>query len=113
VAWYEGALGTTGETLPDAWNVKLWESVTADQAAPVAKTVTLTTSPNHVGALCTSGGGCTASDRSLLDYFEIALTNEGQPVAVWASSIAGTGVGVAAQGTDIYFGGLASGTPLK
>ncbi|HUR62268.1 MAG TPA: sialidase family protein [Candidatus Thermoplasmatota archaeon] len=25
----------------------------------------------------------------------------------------GTGVGVAAQGTDIYFGGIAEGTPLR
>ncbi|MCA1811031.1 MAG: glycoside hydrolase [Halobacteriales archaeon] len=112
VAWYEGTVGTAGETMPDAWNVRLWESVTADQDAPVAKTVTLTSSPNHIGTLCTSGTGCIASDRSLLDFFELAITPNGQPVAVWSSSIGGTGVGVAAQGTDIYFGGLSSGTPL-
>jgi hypothetical protein len=113
VAWYESTVGTPGETVPDAWNVKMWESVTADMAAPVSKTVTLTSSPNHLGALCTSGGGCAVSDRSLLDYFEVAIDAKGQPIAVWSSSIGGTGVGVAAQGTDIYFGGIADGTPLR
>jgi len=99
--------------LPDAWNVKMWESVTADQATPVAKTVTLTSSPNHIGSICTSGAGCAASDRSLLDYFEVAIAPNGQPIAVWSSSLGGTGLGVAAQGTDIYFGGIAAGTPLR
>jgi hypothetical protein len=113
IAWYENVLGNPGETVPDAWNVRLWESVTADAATPAAKTVTLTSSPNHVGSVCTSGTGCAASDRSLLDYFEIAITAEGQPVAVWSSSALGTGVGVAVKGTDIHFGGLAAGTPLR
>ncbi len=114
VAWYENTVGVPGEDVPDAWSVKLWESVTADTDAPVSKTVTLTSSPNHIGSLCSAGLTCAAGgDRSLLDYFEVALTPDGQPIAVWSNSIGGTGVGVALQGTDVYFGGIATGTPLK
>jgi hypothetical protein len=113
IAWYEGTLGVPGENIPDEWNVRMWESVTADQAAPASKSVLLTPTPNHIGSLCTAGTTCAAGgDRSLLDYFEIALTPAGQPIAVWSSSLGGTGVGIAAQGTDVYFGGIAEGTPL-
>jgi len=113
VAWYEDVHGVPGEEVPDQWNVKLWESLTADQAEPKGQTVTLSATPNHVGALCTSGTGCLVSDRSLLDYFEVTLDLQGQPIAVWSASTLGTGVGIAVQGTDVHFGGLASGTPLR
>lgn len=113
VAWYENVVGTPGESVPDEWNVHMWESVTADQATPVGQTLSLTATPNHVGSLCTSGTGCVAGgDRSLLDFFEVAIDTAGQPIAVWSASVGGTGVGVAAQGTDIHFGGLTGGTPL-
>jgi hypothetical protein len=113
IVWYENVVGNPGEMLPDEWNVKLWESLDATNPAGQAVTVTLTPTPNHVGSLCTSGTGCAAGgDRSLLDYFEVAIDNQGQPVVAWAASTLGTGIGLAVQGTDIYFGG-ATGTPLK
>jgi len=113
ITWYESAHGLPGEELPDQWNVRLWESVTADGDAPAAVTVTLTPTPNHTGSMCTSGTGCAAADRSLLDYFEMAIAPDGQPVVVWASSTLGTGVGVAVQQTSVVFGGAATGTPLR
>lgn len=113
VAWYEGANSIPGESLPDQWNVQMWHSISADQHAPQGATVRLTSMPNHLGALCTSGTGCLVSDRSLLDFFEVAITPDGQPVATWASSVAGTGLGVAAQGTDIYFGGIADAPRMR
>lgn len=112
VAWYEGVNGIPGETLPDQWNVQMWHSLAADQVPPVGATVRLTATPNHLGPLCTSGTGCLVSDRSLLDFFEVAITPEGRPVAAWANSVLGTGLGVAAQGTDIYFGGIADAPPM-
>jgi hypothetical protein len=114
IVWYENTAGLPNDALPDAWNVKLWESITADQAAPQGATVQLNRLPNHLGSVCTSGTGCIAGgDRSLLDYFEVALTPAGQPVVAWAYSVAGTAVGLAAQGTDVYFGGVKDGTPLR
>ncbi|MEA3202936.1 MAG: hypothetical protein QOI63_602 [Thermoplasmata archaeon] len=114
VVWYENTAGLPNDALPDLWNVKLWESLDADQAAPRGVTAQLNDLPNHIGSVCTSGTGCIAGgDRSLLDYFEVALTPAGHPVVTWASSAAGTAVGVAAQGTDVYFGGVQDGTPLR
>lgn len=113
VAWYENVHGVPGEVVPDQWNVMLWESVTADAAEPAAVTVMLTPEPNHVGGLCTAGVTCLALDRSLLDFFEIALDLEGQPVAAWASSKIGTGIGIAVEATMVRFGGVAEGTPLR
>jgi len=113
VVWYENVRGLPGEQLPDEWNVKLWESITADAAKPVGITVTLTEEPNHLGALCTSGTGCLVSDRSLLDFFEVAIDHQGLPVVAWAASKLGTGFGFAVEGTDVYFGGIAEGTPLQ
>jgi len=111
VGWYENVLGLPNEFLPDEWNVMLTESVTADAATPVWATLPLTSSPSHVGSICTMGGTCTVNDRSLLDFFQIAIGEDGQPVAAWASSTAGTGLG-SPFGTDVYFGGVAQGTPL-
>ncbi|MFO1535331.1 MAG: hypothetical protein ABR586_06665 [Thermoplasmatota archaeon] len=114
VVWYENTAGLPNDALPDLWNVKLWESVTAGQAQPQGVTVQLNGLPNHIGSVCTSGTGCIAGgDRSLLDFFEVAISPSGQPVATWSYSVAGTAVGLAAQGTDTYFGGLKDGTPLR
>jgi len=113
VTWYESAHRIPGEALPDQWDVRLWESVTADRKEPAAVTVKLTPTPNHVGSVCTSGTGCAAADRSLLDYFEMAIGPDGQPIVVWASSTLGTGLGVAVQTTSVVFGGVTGGPPLR
>lgn len=113
VTWYENIAGLPADVLPDAWNVKLWESIAARDPAGASHTLQLNDLPNHIGAVCTSGTGCLAGDRSLLDFFEVALKQDGNPVAVWTYSVAGTGVGIAAQGADLYVGGVATGTPLR
>ena len=113
VTWYENTLGLPADFLPDLWNVKLWESITADEAYPEGVTVQLNALPNHIGAVCTSGTGCLAGDRSLLDFFEVVIQSNGHPVATWGYSIAGTGVGVSAQGANVFAGGIAGGTPRR
>lgn len=114
VTWYESTAGVPSDNLPDAWNVMLWESITADTAAPKGELLQLNDLPNHIGSVCTAGTGCLAGgDRSLLDYFEVALQPNGQPIVTWASSAAGTAIGVAAQDTTIWVGGVADGTPLR
>ena len=113
VTWYENVAGLPADFLPDAWNVKLWESIDATNPAGAAEVVQLNELPNHIGAVCTAGTGCLAGDRSLLDFFEVAIKADGQPIAVWSYSVAGTGVGVSAQGVDLYIGGVLDGTPLR
>jgi len=115
IVWYENTLGNPSDNVPDLWNVKLWESGDADLgAAAHHQLVQLNGEPSHIGSVCTVGGLCLAGgDRSLLDYFEVALTPAGQPIVTWASSAAGTAVGVAAQPTQIHVGGVAEGTPLR
>lgn len=100
VVWYENVRGVPAELLPDEWNVKLYESIDGGATGVVA---TLTKTPNHLGSLCTSGTGCLAADRSLLDFFEVAIALDGQPIVAYASSTLGTGFGVAVKPTEIYF----------
>ena len=111
VTWYENVNGIPSDLLPDLWNVKLYESITADQENPTGVTVQLTSEPNHVGNICTSGTGCVGG-RSLLDFFEVAIDNNGQPVSTWGSSNQVGGVSRQAVPTQIYFGTV-MGTPLK
>jgi hypothetical protein len=113
VTWYENTVGLPPDFAPDLWNVKLWQSVDAANPQGESVTVQLNDQPNHIGAVCTAGTGCLAGDRSLLDFFEVTLKADGLPIAVWSYSVAGTGVGVAAQGVDLYVGGVADGTPLR
>jgi hypothetical protein len=115
IVWYENTVGNPSDTLPDLWNVKLWESTDADRGAVHHVTAQLNAQPSHIGSVCTVGGACLfeAGDRSLLDYFEVALNAAGQPVVAWASSAGGTAVGLAAQPTTAHFGGVADGTPLQ
>lgn len=112
--WYENVVGAPSESIPDEWNVKLWTSTEADQPQGQGVVTQLNTDPNHIGSVCTSGLLCVAGgDRSLLDFFEVALTPEGRPVVTWMSSTAGTGLGLAAQGPDVWFGGLSDGPRLR
>lgn len=113
VTWYENVAGLPADVLPDAWNVFLAESIDALAPGAAFEAVQLNDAPNHIGAVCTSGTGCLAGDRSLLDFFEVAIRPSGQPIAVWTYSVAGTGVGVAAQGANLFVGGVLDGTPLR
>jgi hypothetical protein len=103
VVWYQNVNGVPGELLPDEWHVMLYESITADQDAPEGVTVQLTSEPNHLGSVCTSGTFCLAADRSMLDFFEVAIDLQGQPVVAFASSDLGTGIGLAVRRTEVHF----------
>ena len=112
IAWYENEHGMPNDSLPDIWDVMLWQSTTAGQAQPASIIVQLNTEPAHIGTVCTQGAGCLAGDRTLLDFFEVALDIHGNPVATWSSSLPGGGIGVNPQETRIHFGGVADGADL-
>lgn len=102
IVWYQSARAIPGEMLPDEWTPMLWESITAGNGT--TQVVALSSTPTHLGALCTSGTGCLAADRSLLDFFEVAIGPTGQPVVAFASSTLGTGVGLAVKPTQVFYG---------
>lgn len=111
VAWYENVNGVPSELLPDQWNVILVESGNADTATPTFERIQVTPQPSHLGAVCTSGTGCLAADRSLLDFFELDIDADGQVVIAYASSVLGTGLGVGVQATTIHAAKV-TGAPL-
>jgi hypothetical protein len=110
VAWYEGTLGTPSNHVPDVWHVAVAVSTTADSANATWKESLADPQPIHVGSICTEGTGCllTASDRSLLDFFEIRLLPDGSPVLAYSSDAQPHMVAVLVKATR-----MTSGTPLR
>lgn len=122
VSWYENTYGVPNDFLPDLWHVKLLEGIMEHTDAPIEKVVQLTDEPNHIGSVCTSGVGCllTGGDRSLLDFMEVALNAEGQPVVTWTStdhphqqlaSFVTRNAGI--PGVRVMARGVLEGTPLR
>lgn len=113
IVWYENTLGVPHDNLPDSWNVMLLEMLGADAAEPQMQLVQLNDAPNHIGGICTSGVACyfTGGDRSVLDFFEVALAPNGHPVVTWA------GTEHPYQGhaftVPIYARAVVDGTPLR
>lgn len=110
VAWYENEHGVPHQTLPDRWNVRLVESVDADRPEPTFEGGLANDAPFHVGTICTQGLYCTltAQDRSMLDFFEVAIGPDGQPRVAWAADPE-TGRGP----VQVFAGGVAEGTALR
>lgn len=118
VIWYENTYGVPNDFLPDLWNVKMLEMIGADGDAPQSQLATLTDAPNHIGSICTSGLGCllTGGDRSLLDFMEVVIMPNGQPIATFAATDHPQQQTVGfATGTFVHImaRGVADGTPLK
>jgi hypothetical protein len=84
IAWYENQDGIPNEAVPDAWNVRVAESIDGGVAF---QSVLVQPTPTHVGGICTDGGAClpTARDRFAGDFFSIALTPQGNPVVAFAA----------------------------
>lgn len=115
-AWYESVVANVpSESVPNEWNVVMWESVTADAPSPAAVKLQLNSGVAHIGAICTIGLFCVAGgDRSLADFFEMAIDANGQPVVTWMDSKLGTGVCcIAVEAGSTHFGGVLTGTPLR
>lgn len=87
IAWYEGQQPTPANRLPNVFDVKVAMSTTADAAEPKYVVAKANRDPVHVGAFCTEGLMCSLSggDRSMLDFFEVRLLNDGSPVLAWAA----------------------------
>jgi hypothetical protein len=109
LAWYEARVADLGPGSPNLWDVRLAESTDADATAPAWAHATLTTTPAHVGAVCTSGAGCApgASDRTLGDLLEIRLLR-GLPIVAYA-----TDGPARSESAQVYVGRVGAGTNLE
>ncbi|MHB8457602.1 MAG: sialidase family protein, partial [Acidimicrobiales bacterium] len=108
VAWYgtptlgncaaKGGCGSSA--IKASWNVYMAQSlntVTRSGKAnprPAFRTARVTEYPNHYGAICTMGIGCsTGGDRGLLDFIQVQADPSGAANVVWADSANTNGAG--------------------
>jgi hypothetical protein len=106
VGWYENRNGMPSDAAPDLWDVVLQESTTADAAEPTFLGGPVTAAPIHVGILGTEGPYRFA-DRTLLDFFEVAIRADGQPILTWVED------GSEPRTVEVHAAGVADGTPLR
>jgi hypothetical protein len=67
---YYGTTASSKDDTSAVWNVYLAQ--TTNDGASFAQSK-VTTTPNHVGVICTEGTGCAPGTRNLLDLFEVAI----------------------------------------
>jgi hypothetical protein len=86
VVWYEATLPAPSGRTPNEWYVKAAMSTTADRDDATFATALADPEPVHVGPFCTEGSACslTGGDRSMLDFFEVRLLDDGSPVLAYA-----------------------------
>lgn len=108
VAWYENADGTSLQEIGHWWTASA-VSVTADQDAPAFEHAIVSTTEARVGTVCSNGGACgaTAGDRSLLDFFEVAIGLDGLPVITWAGD-----ADLPRAAIRVFASKVTAGTPL-
>jgi hypothetical protein len=95
VAWYGADAAGNSNTVPAAtthWNVFVAETVSGHSSSPVFTQSMATDHVNHVGQIST-GGFFGSSDRSLADFFQIAIDPTNNLINIaYADNHAGTSV---------------------
>lgn len=93
-AWYgaPGAGGDPNNVAPSqTWNVYYASATGANTASPTLSAPLVAIQDMHNGCIQTGGSaGCT--DRSLLDFFTLAVDRSGQPNIIYTAGDAGSGV---------------------
>jgi hypothetical protein len=99
VYYATSAAGPSPETVPSSslWRVWLARSVDATAATPTFREVPAT-GFMHQGSICTSGTGCAAGTRDLLDFFQNDIDERGLANITYTDNL-NTPAG---QGTDIH-----------
>jgi hypothetical protein len=92
VVAYGSSYGGDAATAPSSatWYVYLAQSVNAHNATPTWTLAIASSSPNHYGSICNKGLDCDTSvptgDRSLLDFFQVALDPQGYANIIYADN---------------------------
>jgi cell division septation protein DedD len=87
IVWYKSNSVGDPNTMPDGsqWNVMFAQSVNANSREPVFTVSKASDHVMHVGSIST-GGLIGSSDRSLLDYFEVAIGPDGLANIIYADN---------------------------
>jgi hypothetical protein len=87
IVWYKSTSIGDPNTMPDGsqWNVMFAQSVNANSREPVFTVTKASDHVMHVGSIST-GGLIGSSDRSLLDYFEVAIGPDGLANIIYADN---------------------------
>ncbi|MGQ0535071.1 MAG: sialidase family protein [Methanobacteriota archaeon] len=109
VVWYENVRGTSLQEAGEWW-VTAAISVDASANEPEFAAAPVGDRPAHVGPICTSGAACqfSAGDRTLLDFFEVAIHPEGYPVIAYAADADARRATI-----DVYATRMMEGTLLR
>src|SRR3989440_2356214 len=92
IAWYGADLVGNSNTISANWNVYVTETVNGHASAPVFTLSQATDHVNHTGSIST-GGLTGSSDRSLADFFQIAIDPTNHLINIaYADNHAGTSV---------------------
>jgi hypothetical protein len=72
------------------WTVQMGQSLSANAASPSYTTAQVSESPVKHGQICTNGLGCaTGGDRSLGDFLQVAIDNQGAAVVSYVFDTSG------------------------
>ncbi|MHB8295633.1 MAG: sialidase family protein [Acidimicrobiales bacterium] len=108
IVWYgtptlgacSSSTGCGSSSIQGTWNVYMAQTLNAvtgsgkPNAHPSFQTTKVTQYPNHYGAICTMGIGCsTGGDRGLLDFIQVQAAPNGAADVVWSDSANTNGVG--------------------
>jgi hypothetical protein len=107
IAFYEGEFPVP-MVAPNNWRVSMVLSTTADKDAPALARNFVTPGPTHVGQVCVVGSGCGPQDRSLLDFFELRLMDDGTPVLAYTAD-----ADIKMETVKVFFASMTDGTKLK
>jgi hypothetical protein len=87
VAWYGTDKATSANDKSATWRVHFAQVRGATTAHPTITRSLVSTSPNHVGDICLNGLLCElGGDRSLLDFFELAIGPDGMAQIAYAAN---------------------------
>ena len=86
------ATGPSPETVPGTsqWRVYMAQSLNATSATPTFEEV-VATPVMHEGSICTSGTGCAAGTRDLLDFFQVDIDELGLANIVYTKNFPTSG----------------------
>ncbi|MGZ6826180.1 MAG: hypothetical protein ACXVGH_05260, partial [Mycobacteriales bacterium] len=90
LAWY-GGTGTSIADPSNAWTVKLAQLTAGSSGLSVVQT-TASDHVIHTGEICTTGVTCPGTSRTLLDFFQVAVSPDGRAAIAWADDSASPGV---------------------
>ncbi|MGZ4209831.1 MAG: hypothetical protein ACXVQX_04485 [Actinomycetota bacterium] len=92
LVWYAGT-GVDNNDTTNSWNVGIAQLSVNNKGADSVTQAVASDHIIHHGQICTTGEGCTVGgDRTLLDFFQVALTPDGRAAIAWADDSETAGV---------------------